>query len=122
MPSSATSAEVSITTDSVRQTVAVVAEYLLRRTVVLHWQLGAAVTDGEKFVRQFQPASASHPLQALAQRLHDRGSERFPSRFGDFSGQTVRFRILDAEWHIYTCMYVYTLVYSGAAGQPQILG
>src|SRR6478736_371240 len=120
MPSSATSAEVSITKGSVRQTVAVVAEYLLGRTVVLHWQPGAAVTDSEKFVRQFEAAPAPHTLQALAQRLHDGGSEGFARGFGDFAGQAVRFGILDAEWHIYTCMYVYTLVYSPSAGQPQI--
>src|SRR5262245_21887892 len=78
----------------------VVAEKLVARSVVERRELGTALSDLAEFVTQppaFGPAPQSN--EAFPQRDHDGGRKRLPRAGGHFSGQTVGFRIFQAQRH-----------------------
>jgi len=91
--------------------VLVVVDDFFGRSLVLHGEARTTPTDLQQFITEARSASASNARQAFAQGMYDRGGQSLTRDFRDFTRQTIRFGVFNAECHI--------LVYKGRIGSRQ---
>jgi hypothetical protein len=93
-----------------RQTVLVVAEYLVRRSGVEDGQIGAVLRNGLELIRKSSPrAFAPHSREAITEYLGHRFGLGFASLPGQFGSEPFGFRIANIEGHINTCRRLATV-------------